>query len=77
MMSSGPIVVLVAEGDDAINRLRELVGATDPKKAENNTIRKMYGKSITENAIHASDSAESAIREIPFFFNSRELYPSG
>jgi nucleoside-diphosphate kinase len=77
MMTSGPIVAMVVEGQDAIGRLRTLVGATDPKKAESNTIRGMYGKNITENACHASDSAESAIREIPFFFNSRELFPEG
>ena len=75
MMSSGPIVVMVVEGQDAINRLRLLVGATDPNKASDNTIRKLFGKNITENAIHASDSAESAIQEIPFFFNPRDLFP--
>ncbi len=75
MMTSGPIVAMVVEGQDAIARLRTLVGATDPNKAANDTIRKAFGKNITENAIHASDSAESAIREIPFFFNSREMFP--
>jgi nucleoside-diphosphate kinase len=74
MMTSGPIVAMVVEGQNAIARTRELVGDTDPKKAKAGTIRKLFGKNISENAIHASDSAESAINEIPFFFNAREIY---
>ncbi len=75
MMTSGPIVAVVIEGKDAIARTRELIGETDPKKAKAGTIRKLFGKNITENAVHASDSAESAVNEIPFFFNARELFP--
>ncbi len=68
MMSSGPVVLMVVEGDNAVPHLREIVGATDPKKAAPGTIRASYGKSVGENAIHASDSPESAKREIAFFF---------
>ena len=73
-MSSGPIVALVVQGDDSMKRLRQIVGTTDPAKAEPFTIRAMYGKSVSENAIHASDSASSAAREIPFFFTEEEIY---
>ena len=75
MMSSGPIVAVVIEGTDAIARTRDLIGQTDPKKAKAGTIRQLFGKNMTENAVHASDSAESAVNEIPFFFNARELFP--
>lgn len=68
MMSSGPVVVMVVEGNNAQASLREVVGATDPKKAAPGTIRAAFGKSVGENAIHASDSPESAEREIQFFF---------
>ncbi len=67
-MTSGPVVVLVLEGKDAVTKNREIMGATDPKKAAAGTIRADFAKSLTENAIHGSDSPESARREILFFF---------
>ncbi len=72
-MSSGPIVAMVLEGPDAIARVRRLMGATDPAKAEAGTIRKDLATSIEQNAVHGSDSAESAAYEIPYFFNALEL----
>jgi nucleoside-diphosphate kinase len=75
-MTEGPIVALVIEGDDAIIKLRTVIGSTDPKKAAEGTIRARFGKTITENAIHASDSTKSASREIPFFFQKEDLFPS-
>ena len=68
-LSSGPIVVMVLEGDNAIAKNRELMGATDPAKAEEGTLRKMYGISIDKNSVHGSDSTENAKIEINFFFN--------
>jgi nucleoside-diphosphate kinase len=65
---SGPVVVMLVEGDRAISRMRELVGATDPAKAVKGTIRGDYGSSITENVIHAADSTKSAEHEMPIFF---------
>ena len=67
-LSSGPIVVMVLEGDNAVLKNRELMGATDPQKAEEGTIRKMYGLSIDKNSVHGSDSVENAQIEINFFF---------
>ena len=67
-LSSGPIVVMVLEGENAISRNRELMGSTDPKKAEKGTLRGMYGLSIDKNSVHGSDSAENAKIEINFFF---------
>lgn len=72
-MSSGPVVALALKGDNAIKHLREVVGATNPEKAAPGTIRALYGKNVTENAIHASDSASSAEREIAFFFANDDL----
>lgn len=72
-MSSGKIVVAVFEGKDAISRVRKIMGATDPKKAEEGTIRKLYGIDIEKNSIHGSDSKESAEFEIRFFFSEYEL----
>ncbi len=72
-MISGPVVVLVLAGNDAILKNRELMGATDPKKAEPGTIRREFAESIDENAVHGSDSSQSAEREIAFFFNAAEL----
>jgi nucleoside-diphosphate kinase len=72
-MASGPVVVLVLEGKDAIKRNRELMGATDPAKAAPGTIRAAYGTNIEFNAVHGSDSAESARAEINYFFSSMEL----
>ena len=67
-LSSGPIVVMILEGENAITINRKLMGATDPKKAEEGTLRKMYGLSIDKNSVHGSDSAKNANIEINFFF---------
>ncbi len=72
-MSSGPIVAMVWEGEDAIARIREIMGATNPEEAAEGTLRKLYGTNIGENAVHGSDSKESADYEIPFFFSRLEL----
>ena len=69
-LSSGPIIVMILEGDDAISMNRKVMGATDPKNAEENTIRKLYGISIDKNSVHGSDSLENAKKEIKFFFKS-------
>ena len=69
-LSSGPIVVMILEGENAISENRKLMGATDPKKADENTIRKMYGISIDKNSVHGSDSIENAKKEIEFFFKN-------
>tara|TARA_B100000315_G_scaffold45213_1_gene40026 strand:+ start:128 stop:532 length:405 start_codon:yes stop_codon:yes gene_type:complete len=68
-LSSGPIVVMVLEGEGAVFKNRQIMGATDPLKAEEGTLRKMYGLSIDKNSVHGSDSAESARTEIDFFFD--------
>jgi nucleoside-diphosphate kinase len=75
-MSSGPVVVLVLEGEDAIKRHRELMGATDPAKADKGTIRAAHGTNIEFNAVHGSDSAETAAFEVGFFFPHMELVRS-
>jgi len=67
-LSSGPIIVMILEGENAVLKNRELMGATDPLKAEENTLRKMYGISIDKNSVHGSDSVENAKIEINFFF---------
>ncbi len=67
-LSSGPIFVMILEGNEAISLNRKLMGATNPINAEENTIRKLYGISIDKNSVHGSDSAESANKEINFFF---------
>ena len=67
-LSSGPIVVMILEGENAVSRNRELMGATDPLKAEKGTLRKMYGISIDKNSVHGSDSIENGKVEIKFFF---------
>ena len=67
-LSSGPIVVMILEGDNAVLSNRKLMGATNPKEAEENTIRKLYGISIDKNSVHGSDSIENAKKEIKFFF---------
>ena len=69
-LSSGPIVVMVLEGESAIKENRRIMGATDPKNAEEGTIRKLYGISIDKNSVHGSDSQENAKKEIDFFFKS-------
>jgi len=68
-LSSGPIIVMILEGENAVSENRKLMGATDPKKAENGTLRKMYGISIDKNSVHGSDSVENGKIEIDFFFN--------
>jgi len=68
-LSSGPVVVMVLEGDEAVSKYRQIMGATDPLKAAEGTLRKMYGLSIDKNSVHGSDSAESAKTEIDFFFD--------
>lgn len=72
-MASGPVVVLVLEGKDAVKRNRELMGATDPAKAAPGTIRAAHGTNIEFNAVHGSDSPDSARAEINYFFSSMEL----
>ena len=67
-LSSGPIVVMILEGENVVSKNRQLMGATDPKKAEDGTLRKMYGLSIDKNSVHGSDSVENAKIEINFFF---------
>ena len=69
-LSSGPIFVMVLEGEDAVVKNRKLMGATNPKDAEPNTIRKLYGISIDKNSVHGSDSVENAKIEIDFFFKN-------
>jgi nucleoside-diphosphate kinase len=72
-MSSGPCVVLVLEKDSAVKGWRDLMGATDPAKAEDGTIRKEFGASVGENATHGSDSDENAAIEIAYFFSQIEI----
>ena len=67
-LSSGPIVVMILQGENAVLTNRKLMGATDPKNAEDKTIRKLYGISIDKNSVHGSDSIENAKKEIDFFF---------
>ena len=67
-LSSGPIVVMILEGENAVSKNRQLMGATDPSKAYEGTLRKMYGLSIDKNSVHGSDSAENGKTEIDFFF---------
>jgi len=69
-LSSGPIVVMILEGDNAIQENRKIMGATDPTKAEEGTIRKQYGISIDKNSVHGSDSPDNAKKEIGFFFKN-------
>lgn len=73
-MSSGPIVVAVLEKENAVENFRTLVGSTDPEKAAQGTIRKLYAESLERNAVHGSDSDQSAIREIAFHFSRRDLF---
>ena len=69
-LSSGPIEVIILEGENAVLKNRELMGATDPKNAAEGTIRKLYGVSIDKNSVHGSDSVENARKEIDFFFKN-------
>jgi nucleoside-diphosphate kinase len=72
-MTSGPVVVQVLEGDNAIAKYREVMGATDPAKAAAGTIRKVHAKSIGENSVHGSDAADTAAKEIAQFFSGNEI----
>jgi len=74
-MTQGPCLPMVLEGENAIARLRDLMGATDPAKAATGTIRKDFAASIEANAVHGSDSPESAAFEIPYFFGALEIFP--
>jgi nucleoside-diphosphate kinase len=69
-LSSGPIIAIILEGEDAVSANRKLMGATNPKDAEENTIRKLYGISIDKNSVHGSDSIDNAKKEIDFFFKN-------
>jgi nucleoside-diphosphate kinase len=71
-MSSGPIIAAILEKENAVEDFRQFIGATDPAKAAEGTIRKLYGKSLSENAVHGSDSDENADRESAFFFSFLE-----
>lgn len=74
-MTSGPVVVMVLEGEGAIGRNREVMGATDPRKAAPGTIRKEFGTDIERNTVHGSDSSETARTEIAYFFRALDLHP--
>lgn len=74
-MASGPCVVMVLEGEEAIRRVRTLMGATDPRKAAEGTLRQLFAASIEKNVVHGSDSATSAALEIPYFFSRLEILP--
>jgi len=76
-MTSGPALALALERDNAVAHLRDVIGATDPAEAKPGTVRKLYGASKERNAIHASDSPETAAREVTFFFAERELRELG
>ena len=73
-MISGPVLILVLEGNDAIAKNRDLMGATNPKEARPGTIRAEFAQSIDKNAVHGSDSSETARTEIPFFFKPHEIF---
>jgi nucleoside-diphosphate kinase len=75
-MSSGPIVAAILEKENAVADFRKLIGATDPAKAEEGTIRKLYAESMSHNAVHGSDSDENAIIEADFFFSKMERFES-
>ena len=72
-MTEGPVIVMMLEADNAIERLRKVMGATDPAKADEGTIRKRFGTNIERNAIHGSDAPETAAFEISYFFNQLEI----
>ena len=74
-MTSGPVIVQVLEGEDAVTKNRDLMGATNPTDAEAGTIRADFAQTIDENAVHGSDSTESAAREVAYFFADEELCP--
>ena len=72
-MTEGPVVLMVLEGENAVEKNRKIMGATNPANAEENTIRKLYAKSIEANAVHGSDSQAAADREINYFFDKNEV----
>src|SRR5262245_794326 len=74
-MTSGPVLIQVLQGDGAINKNRELMGATDPRKAAKGTIRADFARSIDANAVHGSDSPQTAASEIAYFFATEEIFP--
>lgn len=76
-MTSGPVIPMVLEAEDAVARLREVIGATDPAEAAEGTIRRLYAESKERNAIHASDSPETAAQEVAFFFPGEALLDAG
>lgn len=76
-MISGPCIPLALEADDAVLKLRDTIGATDPAEADEGTVRRLYAESKERNAIHASDSDENALREIGFFFSQQEILSLG
>ena len=73
-MSSGPVVVMVLEGEDAITKNRKIMGATNPQEAEEGTIRKEYASSVERNIVHGSDAPETAQFEISYFFSALEMF---
>ena len=73
-MTSGPLVVMELEGEEAINTNRKIMGATNPENAANGSIRNIFGLNIQENSVHGSDSEENANKEITYFFNEEELF---
>ena len=75
-MSSGPVVVSILEGENAIARYREIMGATNPAEAAEGTIRKRFGQDIEKNSVHGSDASETATQEISYFFNQLEVMVS-
>jgi nucleoside-diphosphate kinase len=75
-MTSGPVVLMVLQGADVIKRWRTLMGATDPRRAENGSIRKDMGTDIEKNVVHGSDSRDNAIYEVNFFFNGSQIFES-
>ncbi len=74
-MTSGPVVVSVLEGDDAIARYRKLMGATDPEQADAGTLRKLFGTNVERNAVHGSDAPDTARTEVAYFFGQADLVP--
>ncbi|MBL6988161.1 MAG: nucleoside-diphosphate kinase [Bacteriovoracaceae bacterium] len=72
-MTSGPVLIMVLEGENAVEKNREIMGATNPAEAAENTLRKLYAKSLEANAVHGSDSLTSAEREISYFFEKNEI----
>jgi nucleoside-diphosphate kinase len=75
-MSRSPIIIMALERDDAVAKYREVIGATDPGKASEGTIRKLFGASVGENAVHGSDKTSTAAREIAYFFAGYEVAPT-